>query len=58
MKYQQQRAKCKYKLGDLILAVRASSKNKHEMLAVIADLIESGRVRFQIDGRSIRAHLC
>ena len=47
-----------YSLGDLILAVSSSSKNSRETVAAVADLIESGRVRFQTNGRKIRAHVC
>jgi hypothetical protein len=27
-------------------------------VAAVADLIESGRVRFQTNGRKLRAHVC
>jgi len=47
-----------YSLGDLILAVSSYSKNNCETVAAVADLIESGRVRFQTHGRKIRAHVC
>jgi hypothetical protein len=57
-KNQQQINRVNYSLGDLILAVSASSKNNRETVAAVADLIESGRVRFQTNGRKIRAHIC
>ena len=50
-----------YSLGDLILAVSSYSKNNRETVAAVADLIESGRVRFQTNGpngRKVRAHVC
>lgn len=47
-----------YSLGDLILAVSSSSKNNRETVAAVADLIESGRVRFQTNGQKIRGHVC
>lgn len=46
-----------YSLGDLILAVSSYSKNNRETVAAVADLIDSGRVRFQTNGRKIRAHV-
>lgn len=47
-----------YSLGDLILAVSSYSKNNRETVAAVADLLESGRVRFQTNGRKLRAHVC
>ena len=47
-----------YSLGDLILAVSSYSKNNRETVAAVADLLESGRVRFQANGRKLRAHVC
>lgn len=44
-------------LGDLILAVSAVSKNNKETIAAVADLLESGRVRLQSQGRSVRARV-
>ena len=44
-------------LGDLILAVSASSKNNRETIAAVADLLESGRVRLDSAGRKVRAHV-
>jgi hypothetical protein len=45
-------------LGELILTVSSCSKNKREAVAAVADLIESGRVRFRSAGRVVRAHVC
>ena len=44
-------------LGDLILAVSAYSKNNHETLAAVTDLLESGRVRLNAGSRKVRAHV-
>jgi hypothetical protein len=44
-------------LGDLILAVRASSKNDRETVAAVADLLETGRVRLDSNGRKVRARV-
>ncbi|HWL52032.1 MAG TPA: hypothetical protein VNQ90_06335 [Chthoniobacteraceae bacterium] len=44
-------------LGDLILAVSSVSHNKRETVAAVTDLIESGRVRFQSHGRTLRARV-
>ena len=57
-KHQQKLSRVNYSLGDLILAVSSYSKNNRETVAAVADLIESGRVRFQTNGRKIRAHVC
>lgn len=56
-KNQQKLNRANYSLGDLIAAVSSSSKNNRETLAAVADLIESGRVRFQTNGRKIRGHV-
>ncbi len=45
-------------LGDLIQVVSNYSRNNRETVAAVADLIESGRVRFQSNGRKIRARVC
>ena len=47
-----------YSLGDLILAVSASSKSNTETIAAVADLLESGKVRLASHGRKVRARLC
>lgn len=44
-------------LGDLILAVSSSSRNNRETIAAVADLLESGRVRLDSNGRKVRAHV-
>jgi hypothetical protein len=58
MKNQNQKSQRNLSLGDLILAVSSCSKNNRETVAAVADLIESGTVRFQSNGRKIRAHVC
>lgn len=47
-----------YSLGDLILAVSSVSKNNSETVAAVADLLESGRVRLNSQGRKVRARVC
>jgi hypothetical protein len=44
-------------LGDLILAVSSVSKNNREAVAAVADLLESGRVCLNSQGRKVRARL-
>jgi len=44
-------------LGDLIMAVSSQTRNNRETLAAVADLLESGRVRFHAAGRKVRAHV-
>jgi hypothetical protein len=44
-------------LGDLILAVSSYSKNNRETIAAVADLLESGRVRLDANGRKVRARV-
>lgn len=46
-----------FTLGDLILAVSSQSRNSRETVAAVADLLETGRVRFRAGSRSIRARL-
>ena len=58
MKKNTKNTRTNYSLGDLILAVSSYSKNNRETVAAVADLIESGRVRFQASGRKLRAHVC
>jgi hypothetical protein len=43
-----------YTLGDLIVAVSASSQNSREAAVVIADLLESGQVTFLGNRRRVR----
>jgi hypothetical protein len=44
-------------LGDLILAVSSVSRNNREAVAAVADLLESGRVCLNSNGRKIRARV-
>ncbi|EDY19742.1 hypothetical protein CfE428DRAFT_2918 [Chthoniobacter flavus Ellin428] len=46
-----------FSLGDLIVAVSSYTKNNRETVAAVADLLESGRVRFSSQGRKIRARV-
>ena len=48
----------KLSLGDLILAVSSCTKNTKETVATVADLLGSGRVRVQDNGKFIRARVC
>jgi len=44
-------------LGDLILAVSSVSRNNREAVAAVADLLESGRVCLNSNGRKVRARV-
>lgn len=44
-------------LGELILAVSSVSRNNREAIAAVADLLESGRVCLNSNGRKIRAQV-
>src|SRR5437899_220877 len=48
----------KLSLGDLILAVSSCTRNTKETVATVADLLGSGKVRVQSDGRFLRAKVC
>ena len=48
----------KLSLGDLILAVSSCTKNTRETVAAVADLLGSGQVRIQSNGRFTRALVC
>ena len=48
----------KLSLGDLIVAVSSCTRNTKETVATVADLLGSGKVRVQSDGRFIRARVC
>jgi hypothetical protein len=48
----------KLSLGDLILAVSSCTKNPKETVATVADLLASGRVRVENNGRFLRARVC
>jgi len=45
-------------LGDLILAVSSCTKNTKETVAAVADLLDSGQVRVENNGRFLRARVC
>jgi hypothetical protein len=45
-------------LGDLILAVSSCTQSSKEMVAAVADLLASGQVRVQDNGRFLRARVC
>jgi hypothetical protein len=45
-------------LGDLILAVGSCTQSSREMVATVADLLASGQVRVQDNGRFLRARVC
>lgn len=45
-------------LGDLILAVSSCTKSTKETVAAVADLLGSGQVRFENNGRFTRARVC
>ena len=48
----------KLSLGDLILAVSSCTKSTTETVATVADLLASGQVRIQSNGRAMRAKVC
>jgi len=48
----------KLSLGDLILAVSSCTKNTKETVAAVADLLGSGRVRMENNGKFTRARVC
>ena len=48
----------KLSLGDLIIAVSSCAKNPKETVAAVADLLGSGQVRVQSNGRFNRARVC
>ncbi len=50
-------ARTHFSLGDLILAVSASSKSNRETIAAMTDLLESGKVRISSHGRKVRARV-
>ena len=45
-------------LGDLILAVSSCTKSTRETVAAVADLLGSGQVRLENNGRFDRARVC
>ena len=48
----------KLSLGDLIFAVSSCTKSTRETVAAVADLLGSGQVRVQSNGRFTRARVC
>ncbi len=49
--------KSQFSLGDLIMAVSSCSKNNREAVAAVADLLETGKVRLNANGRKVRARV-
>ena len=45
-------------LGDLILAVSSCTNSSRETVATVADLLATGQVRLQDNGRFLRARVC
>jgi len=52
------RPRQKLSLGDLILAVSSCTKNTKETVAAVADLLGSGQVRMENNGKFTRARVC
>ena len=52
------RPRSRLSLGDLILAVSSCTPSSKEMVAAVADLLASGQVRVQDNGRFLRARVC
>ena len=52
------RPRSRLSLGDLILAVSSCTRSSTEMVAAVADLLASGQVRVQDNGRFLRARVC
>ena len=52
------RPRSRLSLGDLILAVSSCTRSSTEMVAAVADLLDSGQVRVQDNGRFLRARVC
>ena len=48
----------KFSLGDLVLAVSSCASSNRETVAAVADLLASGKVRLQDNGRFLRARVC
>jgi hypothetical protein len=48
----------KLSLGDLIVTVSSCTRDNKETVATVADLLASGKVRLQSDGRFLRAKVC
>jgi len=52
------KARKRLSLGDLILAVSSCTSSNRETVAAVADLLASGQVRLQDNGRFLRARVC
>ena len=52
------RPRSRLSLGDLILAVSSCTRSSTETVAAVADLLASGKVRVQDNGRFLRARVC
>jgi hypothetical protein len=52
------RPRARLSLGDLILAVSSCTRSSTEMVAAVADLLASGKVRVKDNGRFLRARVC
>jgi aconitase A len=52
------RQRTRLSLGDLILAVSSCTRSSTEMVAAVADLLASGKVRVKDNGRFLRARVC
>jgi len=52
------RPRARLSLGDLILAVSSCTRSIKETVATVADLLASGQVRVQDNGRFLRARVC
>jgi len=52
------RPRSRLSLGDLILAVSSCTRSSKETVAAVADLLASGQVRVQDNGRFLRARVC
>ena len=52
------RPRTRLSLGDLILAVSSCTRSSKETVAAVADLLASGQVRVQDNGRFLRARVC
>lgn len=50
--------KTKLSLGELIFAVSSCTKSTRETVATVADLLGSGQVRLEDNGRTTRAMVC
>ena len=57
MKKNLKKASRNFSLGELIMAVSSYTKNNRETVAAVADLLETGRVRFSSQGQKIRARV-